>query len=476
MLLSQTQGVENALVPLTMFGCILAFLAVFGFMQPRRAVIACFLGAWLFLPVKTYEFEGIPDYSKLFATCFGITVAVFVFDFKQMLRFRPHWVDIPMILWCFIPVASSLTNDVPVSNRLYDGLSESLSQIILWGFPYFLGRIYFTNWKELRELAIGILSAGLLYIPLILTEMIFSPQLHRWVYGYHQHRFDQTSRFGLWRPMVFMNHGLMVALFMAAAALIAFWLWRSKSIETVQLPFGLPKIPFFPIALLMLGIVIFMVSANAWAATLLGITTLLTAAYFRTRLIAIFLLIFIPTYIGMNVMGVWPQDQSVKFMVGLFGPERAQSLEFRYWNEDLLSEKARNQPFFGWGGWNRQIVTNEWGLRTVIDSGWISVVGKFGVVGLISWLLCILTPPLLILFKYPTDMWKHPKIAPTIVLSVILMLYMFDFLLNNMINPVYMLAAGALLGAYSQAPEVDELYSRPNPSQKKKLPSVEQTA
>ena len=38
-----------------------------------------------------------------------------------------------------------------------------------------------------------LLIGGLIYIPFCLFEIKMSPQLHKWVYGYHQHAFDQNE-------------------------------------------------------------------------------------------------------------------------------------------------------------------------------------------------------------------------------------------------------------------------------------------
>ena len=55
----------------------------------------------------------------------------------QLLKERA-WFDIPIVVWCFTPLASSLSNGLGV----YDGLSACLSEIVLWGIPYYLGRVY----------------------------------------------------------------------------------------------------------------------------------------------------------------------------------------------------------------------------------------------------------------------------------------------------------------------------------------------
>ncbi len=452
----------NILVPITMFGCIVVFLILFATLQPRRALLASFIGAWLFLPNATYEFDGFPDYDKLFATCAGILLAVFIFDFKRLVAFRPKWVDIPMLIWCLVPLGASVTNFGLTQDGLYDGASEMLAQIILWGVPYLLGRIYFTNWKEIKELAIGMIIGGFLYTPFILVEMRLSPQFHRWIFGYHQHLFEQTFRFGTWRPMVFFQHGLMLAFWVCAIAILSFWLWHSGSIKTVKVPFSEYKFPFAWVAGFFVVLTLMMVSVNAWVALAVGLTTLLLSTQIRTRWLLSALILIVPFYATMQSLQIWPNELTVDFMTGLLGEERAQSLEFRYFNEYYLTEKALEQPVFGWAGWDRQHVSiNDYGLRTVADSLWVIFFGKFGTVGLISIMACILTPAIVFIGRYPPWLWRHPTLAPAAALSVILVLYMIDGLLNMMINPLYMIAAGAIHSAYANGLELSRDTDQP---------------
>src|SRR5439155_21163091 len=74
---------------------------------------------------------------------------------------------------------------------------------------------------------------GLVYVPLCWFEVRMSPQLHVWVYGVRHHAFVQQMRDGGYRPMVFMQHGLMVAMWMAMTSLIGCWLWKAKTIRQI---------------------------------------------------------------------------------------------------------------------------------------------------------------------------------------------------------------------------------------------------
>ena len=67
----------------------------------------------------------------------------------------------------------------------------------------------------------ALLTGGLIYSLPMLVEVRLSPQINVWIYGYFAHDFGQMMRYGGYRPMVFMTHGLWVALFACMAVLAA---------------------------------------------------------------------------------------------------------------------------------------------------------------------------------------------------------------------------------------------------------------
>lgn len=444
----------NALAPAALAASPLFFFLLFWRLPKRRAAIASFLLAWLFLPVVVYPIDGLPDISKLFVTCFGLLLAILLFDFRRVISFRPALVDIPMAVWCLVPIATSVVNGL----GLYDGLSESFGQVITWGIPYFIGRLYITDWDGIRELAVGIMLAALIYTPFLLVEMRLSPQFHRWVYGDHQHVFLQTIRFGGFRPMVFMHHGLMLAFFMMVAALLAAWMWRARTLAAIKI--GRVQLPFLPVVVVLVIFTLLMRSVNAWVWLGLGLTVLFVSQRWRTMAPLLALIAITTLYMLLQGTSIWPTDTAVDFTTGLIGPERSQSLEFRYYNEEYLTAKARQQILFGWAGWDRQHVFFEWGSRTVADALWVITLGKFGVVGLTSLILSLILPSIVFMRRYRPWLWLHPRVAPAAVLAIVLVLFTMDSLLNAMVNPVYMLTAGGLMGAYAGFGETADIEGR----------------
>ena len=433
----QTSPWVSPLVPLLLFGWAPIVLVMFMFLPPRRAVIIAFFSAWLFLPMAGYRFTLIPDYSKMTATCFGVLLGSIVFDLRRVMSFRPKLWDMPMLLWCFTPVPSSLTNGLGI----YDGLSESLVIVTTWGLPYFIGRIYFSDMQSLRTLAIAIVIGGLIYVPLCMWESRLSPQLHRIFYGFHQHMFYQTMRLGGFRPMVFMQHGLMVATWMTTASLVAVWLWASGSVRHIW------TIPIAILALLLLFTALLCRSVGAMSLLIGGLGALFMVKWLRTPIPVICIIVSVPIYIFLRAPGIWTGDNLVSVAKTFTNPRAAHSLNWRFSNEKIIAARAMQKPIFGWGGWGRSRVKDEWGKPLAyVDGLWIVTFGRNGFAGITTMLGMILAPVALFLWRFRTDTWSKPETGHVAALIMLLCLYTVDCLPNAMINPIYMLASGGLIG------------------------------
>src|SRR5437016_5144800 len=81
--------------------------------------------------------------------------------------------------------------------------------------PVFLARQFLRDGSDHAEILHVLVIAGLLYSLPMLFEIRMSPQLHRWFYGYTPGDLDVDLRGGGFRPRVFMENGLSVALFTA---------------------------------------------------------------------------------------------------------------------------------------------------------------------------------------------------------------------------------------------------------------------
>jgi len=412
-----------------------AILVLFAFLPPRRAVIASFVIGYLFLPDLSLHFHTLPDINKASLTAIGVILASLLFDGGRLFAVRPRIIDIPCIVLCLSPIATSWSNDL----GLMDGLSMGMNIACRWGLAYWIGRAYFTDWEGMRELAMGIVMGGIAYAPLCWWEIRMSPQLHGQIYGWTFASFRKDANIFGYRPNVFLANGLTVTMFMGASALLAFWAWMTQS------PRRLLGAPMAWIAVFLLITTIFCKALGGLILLVAGIGVLLLVKWPKTRLAVLGLILAAPTYMVVRATGDWSGERMVRAAAAI-SEERAQSLEFRLKNENLLAEKAMRQPWLGWGGWSRSHVWDPETGRdlTIVDGLWIITLGERGVIGLAALTLMVLGAAFLLWRRIPTPYWTDAACAAPVALSVVISLYMIDGLFNATFNPVASLAVGAV--------------------------------
>jgi hypothetical protein len=170
------------------------------------------------------------------------------------------------------------------------------------------------------------------------------------------------------------------------------------------------------------------------------------ASYRWQMRLALTLGIIAIVYPMLRNFGVVPVD-AILAKAQAFSPERAQSLGFRFTNEGLMLDRAAEKPWFGWGGWGRNLVRHsETGeIVSIPDGRWILVFGTYGWVGYIAE-MGLLAGPLVLLWseirkRAPADV--SPYAAP---LALMLAATLVDMLLNATLTPVTWLCAGSVLG------------------------------
>ncbi|MBD2329064.1 O-antigen ligase domain-containing protein [Alkalinema sp. FACHB-956] len=438
------------LIPIVLFGWLGIVFFLFKHLPPHRALIISFVTAYLFLPVYSYPIPGLPAYGKMSATCYAVLFSAIFLDWYYVKLFRPSLIDLPMLVWCTCPFMSSMMNGLGA----YDGFRAASEQIAYWGVPYFFGRLYLGNLAGLKALAIGMLAGGVVYAPLCLFEFRMSPQLHTMLYGVpvNDYAFMQSIRKGGYRPILFNVHGLSVALWMALVTIIGIWLWQSGTLTRLW------RISIHHLIGGLTAVVIIIQSTGAWLYLLLSFAILITIRFLRTTLLVLVLVATIASYLYVATTGAFNGDQLVQLVSSTINPERAQSLEFRFDNEKNLITKARQRMLFGWAGWGRSRVYNEYGLDvSVTDSFWVMTFGTTGVFGLTAVTTVILLPVVLLTYYYPAKTWLHPKIAPAAAIAIVLVFYMMDNLVNSMGNSVYVLAIGSLSGLIAQELRSEQL-------------------
>lgn len=433
---------------LALFSWPLVVLALARRFPPALAFILAILAGFLLLP-ETIEFD-LPLLPALTKHSIPVlTVLLFIAMFRPGRHEHQERPLLPQNGFVWIATVgiavSSLftvtTNGDPLfygptmlpGMRLYDGLSQALSALIML-LPMLLARKFLAS-PETHVLLLKVLCvAGLGYSLLALVEVRMSPQMNNWVYGFFPHSFVQHFRAGGWRPIVFMSHGLVLSIFFCITILAIAGLTRLEPVKRGIFIAALLWLIFTLVMCKSLGAMIIMICFLP-AVLFLGVRGQLIVACAIACLVLSF-------PIGRS-SGFIP-IQKILQQAEKIDPQRAESLLYRVQNEDMVLNKAKERPVFGWGAWGRSRVfdSNTGADITISDGYWVGVLGVGGWARYLFefGLLCI---PLILLFLRA----KHYGIGmESSVLALMLAANLVDLIPNSSVTPLTWMIAGALWG------------------------------
>lgn len=423
-------------------------LAVFALVRPRIAVLTVLLAGPMLLPEQVaFDAPGLPPTDKYSLTTICALLGTLMTSRHRLRAARlGRGIDLFALVTLAGYAGTSMTNrdvltygaTILPALTLYDAGAGVFRAVVALFLPFFLGRALFRDSEALRDVLVALVVAAILYSPLILIEARMSPQIHRIVYGFHQHQFIQTVRAGGYRPMVFMTHGLTLAMFVSCATLAAAGLHRAR----VTLPMALPSGPVLAWLLLIL---LLMRSAAALMYGLVALGLVFLARPRTQGRVAALLTLLVLGYPMLRTSGLFPVEDLLQAAASI-SPERAQSLGFRFYNEDLLLEKALERWVYGWGSFGRNRIYTSWGQDvSVTDGFWVIVLGSNGAVGFIG-VFGVLLAPIWMAARRLRRL--EPGATRTLlgVLTLIVAVLGVDLLPNSIMSVITMLLAGALAG------------------------------
>ncbi|MCZ4351254.1 hypothetical protein O4H61_01880 [Roseovarius aestuarii] len=448
----------NALAYLMLLIWPLVCVALFKKLSLERAIIWSILGGYLILPQSAeFDLPLVPDMTKTSIPNISAFLCC-IFMAKRPVSFWPDSWGMRIVFLGFVVgvvptvltngdaiVFSILGNTAPIvfsgaslpGLGLRDLLSVVINQVIIV-LPFFMARRYLCTEVGLRELLYALVIGALAYSLPALFEIRFSPQINIWVYGFFQHDFEQMIRQGGFRPIVFLPHALWLAFFVMSAAMAAIAL--SRVVESHE------RAKLLAVAVYLLVLLVLCKSLGSLIyAMLLAPVMLMGNVRMQVRLALVFALVA-TLYPMMRNNGWIPLDDVLAYAEA-YSPERAQSLGYRFNNEQELLARADVKPLFGWGGWGRNLVRHaETGeILTIPDGNWIIVFGTFGWVGYIAQ-MGLIGGPLVLL-------WSQMKRWPSGVIlrylgpvALLLAITMIDMLINAILTPYTWMMAGAILG------------------------------
>lgn len=413
---------------------------VFDAYLPRhKAVAASLMMGFLFLPTAQIDIGGALYWNRTTAPVFVVLAGVLMRDGALLRTLKFRWFDIPMLGWSLAPFSAAVLNGL----GLYEGTSLGFYQFIGWGGPYLIGRLHFRSKEQLVDLAKILFIGGLIYTPLCALEIRLSPMLHSTLYGFHQHSFAQTVRGSLFRPTVFLSHGLTVGMWMGMTTFIG---WTLATTKLGRNYFGLP----FKFWLLCVGIVF--IACQSMGATVLAFAIWFLTVFSRRTQGKTLLLLFalIPvTWAVARTTGAL-ETSALSDATSMIDEERGRSLTFRLDAEDKLISYAKEQPIFGWSNRAFNVVNNDRGreISVVADGLWIISFSAYGLIGLASMLLMYLVPIMISLKHAPPRLWiKDPQSLIAGSLGMVLAAVAVDSVTNAQLDPMFLLIMGAVPSA-----------------------------
>ena len=436
---------------------------LFARLTPQRALLVSVLGGYLFLPpLVAFDLPLMPMLDKLAIPAIGSYLAAWMIRGERAPLFGAGlWAGLCVAMILGGAVGTALTNPDPrfvggglvlPGLTLRDGVSMLINimpPLLIWA----LGVRYVRSPRDLREVLGVLVAAMLIYSVPMLIEVRLSPQLNVWVYGFFQHSFEQMMRSGGFRPIVFLEHGIWVALMTYMAAHAAAMLTRLSPPESRGRMLG--------VLLYLLVMVVLCRTLAAWLYMGVFIPLILMAPSRLIGRMAALMAVAVVCYPLLRLYGLVPIDWMLE-MAGKVSAERAFSLEYRFDNEWVLLQHVQIRPFFGWGEWNRNHVFDLDGtILTVTDGEWIVVMSARGIVGFVG-RFGLLAVAVLRAVQVARRLTKQGGAgqAPLLLTGAALLLAvnMVDLIPNATMTPLTWLLAGALTGAarFSGAPAEDE--------------------
>lgn len=428
----------------------LVVIVLFRKLPLPEAITASVLFGFLLLPTQTgFSFPGIPSFDKDFIPVLAATILAFAAMSRPantpLIRpglFPQHWLGRLLIAMLVSGAfATALTNGdrQMIGPRVFPGLSlydafSMINSVIGSLMLFLLGRKFLGHPDSHKAVLKILVIGGLVYAALALFEVRMSPRLNLMLYGFHPKSWLQAVRGGGFRPMIFLENGLYVAMFIGCMALAAFGAMRMAT--------GKARSRYMWAGIFIYGTLVLSNSLGALMVT----TALLPVVLFlplRTRLlVAGAVAAMVLTYPMLRSADLVPTER-ILAMVERINPDRVGSLNFRLENEDILLDRAAQRPLFGWGGWSRSRIFDEWGQDiSVTDGRWVIVFGQGGWVRYLAEYGLLTVPILLLAFRR-----RSKGLEPAAVgLALVLAANLVDSIPNGGIHAVTWLLAGALMG------------------------------
>ena len=369
------------LVTVALAAWIPATMILFRVLGPRRAALIGLFGGFILLPRDEITI-GIFHLKKGSIAGLGLLAGVLVSDPKALIRARPRWVDLPMIAFVALPIASFAANGFVGWDYSSDLIAQHLAS---WGLPYLIGRLYFGDREGPRRVTVALIAAGLLSLPIFAFEMVAGPRyyLAGLIFGI-PYEANMVSRLGGWRPEGFLSNGIEVSNWLALSATVATWAWLRGAWRPGVIPAWFPPLILSAFTIACRGV-------YGYANLAVGLGVAVATHFLGTRAFLILLAILPPLYVAGRSTGLWDGQVLVR-MAATTG--RADTVAYRIGAEDAYASKVReHDAALGFGGHNFGIF-DFWAKSYLwADGWWVHEFRTGGYIGVSAFLLALFLWP-----------------------------------------------------------------------------------
>lgn len=433
---------------------------------PSKAALFSFLMSTSFMPEQIWlKLPFLPEFGKYRlanVVMFGCILA------RPWLPKAERWwwlfpgmsLVVALGVWKTNPETLVYATTICKGIDFKDSMYLLLTDLTIGPMAVYIGMRCFRSERALRDWYVVFTGFGLIYAALIAIELRMSPQIHTWTYGYAANdAFDQTIRFGGYRPVVYMMHGLATSMFMLGPTMTAVVLARYNQ--------RIWKLSGPQAAWALTIIMILCKSTGVWTYALLALPMARWSSSKAINRTACVLAVLVCAYPYMRATGAFPVEKVLSYAASI-SEERMLSLKFRFDNETVLLEHALRKPWFGWStSYGRNMLYDEQGnLTTITDGGWIIAVGNGGLIGLATFLAL----PVFCIFATARrcKRIRDPKARTMIaVLNLFVALTWVDILPNGVMTLVPYFLGGALCAISAKLSKVkapSRPQERPKPS------------
>jgi hypothetical protein len=413
----------------------------------RVAILINFLGGWALLPSAAFVASPVQFPYWILGTCLasnyfftkatvtGLSglIGILVFDRRSFARFQLSIWDLPTLAWCIVPIFSGVANEQSFGISLRGGLY----QLLAWGAPYLVGRLYFSDTASLHLAAKALVIAGLAYVPICLVELFIGPHFYAVLYGYQPYRWIGAQRYFGFRPIGLLEDGNQLGIWMATSTVIAVYLWMQNLVKDII------GIPIAWISVILLAVTFLCQSAGSIILLIGLLLFLFFSRHDLTKALTAIVLFVVVTLVALRLGNVISLRTIVKQnMAANAGAQALKKLGRGSFGWRLSQDEkhvgiALEKPILGFGVWDWWKVSSSrpWSL-------WLLSFGMYGIVGLLALEGLQLIPVARILWfpfaRSETDGSDLHRVLATVILMSAL-----DNLLNaSMILPILLLIGG----------------------------------